>query len=105
MQYLKELLTAYKPHKEDLNIHVEAKQIYTFIFHKTLTNSKIGCYYPNVNWPIIWKSLLSFSRPFDKNIIFTCRYIHGIVPDGPYLVKYRVIDYIPDCTIWSRGQI
>ena len=40
-------------------------------------------------------------NPIDKNIIF--RYIHSILPDGEYLMKYHIIQNLPKCTMCHKG--
>ena len=57
--------------------------------------------YPNVNWQIVWKSLQSLSNPFYKAIIF--RYIYGIISMGKYLMKYKIVNQLPDCTMCTHG--
>ena len=40
--------------------------------------------------------------PLHKTIIF--RYIYGIIPMGKYLMKYKIVNQLPDCTMCTHGK-
>ena len=100
MLHLKQLIVKYKPYKEIWKSNI--KQIYNIILHKSSNKSTIEINYPNINWQIVWKSLQSFSNPLHKTIIF--RYIYGIIPMGKYLMKYKIVNQLPDCTMCTHGK-
>ena len=100
MLHLKQLIVKYKPYKEIWKSNL--KQIYNIILYKSSNKSIIEINYPNVNWQIVWKSLQSFSNPLHKTIIF--RYIYGIIPMGKYLMKYKIVNQLPDCTMCTHGK-
>ena len=99
LSYYNKILKLFKPNKEIWSMN--NKLIYKHILHVNKIKSPIEINLPKVNWEYIWISLNNLNNPIDKNIIF--RYIHSILPDGEYLMKYHILQNLPKCTMCHKG--
>ena len=72
--------------------------IYSSLLESSNTKSKIEIQNPNINLNIY---SLRLKDPVHKSIIF--RHIYGITPLGEYLIKYKIIEEIPNYTICKKG--
>ena len=77
------------------------KNIYTLLVQQNLYLSRIQVNYQHVNWPMIWKSVWSFSSNIERTILY--RYIYSVAPVGEYFVRYGITNKIPKCLMCNSG--
>ena len=99
---VKEIILKYR--EDDKIWKLRSNLLYKYLIDTYNITSIIENNYSYINWNIIWKAILSFSKNLDKTILYRYMYIHSVLPTGEYFVRYGIIAQIPICAMCKTNK-